>query len=378
MKLLFVAARFHTNQAPFARALVERGHEVVFDVVVVGATEDHTVVTPNVMPTSWFSKLLVRLRNPDNLVWFHAEHTFPSLVWYVRRLRSLAPDVVVIREPNRPSSVVAAIAARLTGTRAILYTQGPVHAKPQRGKRLLRGLLIAALDASWFSPVLGDTSLPPVHPDVHYLPFVADQGRAPKTRWYQDDRVNILSIGKFTPRKNHLLLIDAFDELRREHDAHLTLVGEVSNAGNRRHHAQVLERIAERGLNDAITVLTNVPFSDIGNLYVVHDVFVLPSRNEPVAVSLLEAMAHGLPVICSTTAGCQWYIEPGGNGFVFRSNDLHDLTAKLTTIVADRVAAQRMGARSRALAESVHHPDTVCEAFFQIVHSGRRRVSSHA
>lgn len=371
MKLLFVAVRFHTNQVPLVRALSAAGHEVRFEVLCEGKSEDHSVVRPNLMPIAALPRLLLRRRAPANPVAYHADHTYPSVGWYLRRLRALAPDVVVIRDPSRPYAWRAAVAARLLGRRIVFYTQGDVHGRPKRFRKWMRAAWIAAFDAVWFSPVPGDPALPKVHPDMHYVPFAADLSRPTKASWFADDRVHLLSIGKFVLRKNHALLLEAFDELRRTYDVHLTLVGEVSTDEHRAHHAEIVELIRRRSLGDHVAVRTNVPFGELRRLYLEHDVFVLPSRLEPASVSVLEAMSHGLPVVCSTSSGTRWYLEAGRNGRVFASDDLGDLVRKLDAVVADRPSIVRMGNASRELAESVHHPDRVVEGLMAMIRRWR-------
>ncbi|MBA3891754.1 MAG: glycosyltransferase family 4 protein, partial [Gemmatimonadaceae bacterium] len=281
MRILFVAARFHTNQVPFVKALQEAGHEVLFDVLFRGGSEDHSLLVPTVVRPSLLSRLRMRLRRPVNVAAYHADHSFPSFLPYLRRLRRLRPDVVVVRDPNRPFARRAALAARLLGRRIVIYTQGEVHARSTRKKDLMREGLIRSLGATWFSPVRGEPSLPRVHERVNYLPFAADQDRPVKEVWFVDDRVRILAIGKFVPRKNHLLLLEAFDVLRRDHAVDLTIVGELSHADHHAHHALVMDEIALRELHDEVTVRTNVPFTDVHALYVQHDLFVLASRDEP-------------------------------------------------------------------------------------------------
>lgn len=370
MKILFVAPRFHTNQVPFVEGLLEAGHDVAFDVVYHGVSEDHTIVTPTVIEPAQLSAWLQRRRAPTNLGDDHADHTFPSFWAYLQRLRAMEPDVIVIRDPNRPFSTVAAVAARLLGIKIVLYTQGDTHARPDRRKGFLRAVLLHGLNAQWYSSVSGDRKLPKVHERFHYLPLAADVRRTFKTSWFDDDRVHLLSVGKFFPRKNHLLLLSSFKALRDVHPMHLTLVGEVSTPEHAAHYAEVQAFARDHGLERDVTVATNVPFAQMGEVYAKHDVFVMPSRREPVGVSVLEAMAHGLPVVCSTTNGARWYVEPGRSGRIFESDDLEDLTRTLAAIVSDREGMRAMGARGRELVETVHHPQTVARAFEAIVATG--------
>lgn len=354
MRILFVAPRFHTNQIPLVRMLQAKGHEVVYDVLRVGKSEEHSLLTPKLIEASRPGR-----RTPH------------QVATYVRRLRCLRPDVIVVKglpQPfARPVAAVAILAARVAGIPIVLYTQGPVHGRRSPMKRLARGALLRGLRAEWYSPVAGDTMLPKTHEGVRYLPFAAEPREEQKSTWFRDGSVHILTIGKFVERKNHLLLIEAFRTLRASVDAKLTIVGEVSRTVHERHHADVLRAITSHGLDGDVTVMTNVPFANVQRMYLEHDLFVLPSRSEPAAVSILEAMAFGLPVICSSANGTQCYIEHGRNGYVFVSDDLQDLTAKLVAAVGDRERLMRMGARSSALAGTVHHPDTIYHGFMELV-----------
>ena len=71
--------------------------------------------------------------------------------------------------------------------------------------------------------------------------------------------------------------------------------------------------------------------------------FVLASRDEPAAVSPLEAMAHSLPVVCSDSNGTRGYIRHGVNGFVFATDDHDDLVACLDRFDRRQEAADRDG-----------------------------------
>jgi len=373
VKLLFLAPRFHTNQVPLVRVLKARGHTVAFDVLSTGGSEDHGLLTPTVVEPSYLSSALLRFHTPTNVVKYRANWTFPSPVRYLRRLRSIDPDVVIVRDPELPFSLVAGFAARISGYPVVLYTQGPVHAPRRLRSDVARSAALAIMHAPLYSPVRGDASRPRVHEHAHYLPFVADLDRTPKTQWFRGDRVNLLTIGKFVARKNIVMLLDAFGELRRRRDdVTLTIAGEVSTSEHRAHLQEVEGRIAHLGLRDVVDVQVNVPFDLTPDLYARHDLFVLPSRKEPASVSILEAMAHGLPAVCSTTNGTQWYIDDGRSGHVFASDDRADLSEKLDAAVADRERLRRMGAHARHLAETVHHPDAVYESFMRIVGSRRR------
>jgi len=103
--------------------------------------------------------------------------------------------------------------------------------------------------------------------------------------------------------------------------------------------------------------------------YARHYVYILPSFDEPAAVSHLEAMAHGLPAICSDSNGTKYYLEEGETGYVFRSKDSDDLTEKLRRVIRDRDELVRMGKRSYELVKSDLDPEIYHNRLLEIVES---------
>ncbi len=81
-------------------------------------------------------------------------------------------------------------------------------------------------------------------------------------------------------------------------------------------------------------------------------VFVLPSYHEGLPRTVIEAMAMGRPVVTTDTPGCRETVVPGENGFLVRSRDANGLAERLLWLVEHRSEWQRMGMRSRELAEA--------------------------
>ena len=73
------------------------------------------------------------------------------------------------------------------------------------------------------------------------------------------------------------------------------------------------------------------------------DVFVLSSRSEGLPVSVLEAMAAGLPVVASRVGGLDELVVDGETGILVPSGDHEALAAALTTMVEDRGLRRRFG-----------------------------------
>lgn len=161
-----------------------------------------------------------------------------------------------------------------------------------------------------------------------------------------DDDFVFLFAGKLEPKKNPMLLLNAFLELNNP-KAHLIFVGngilenvlktisghsELVSESN--YHTEVkLEKLKQvhpynNNNNSTIHFLDFQNQSVMPTVYRLGNVFVLPSQGpgETWGLAVNEAMACGLPVIVSDKVGCAVdLVENGKNGYIFKSEDINDL-----------------------------------------------------
>jgi glycosyltransferase involved in cell wall biosynthesis len=105
----------------------------------------------------------------------------------------------------------------------------------------------------------------------------------------------ILYVGGLAKHKNIETLVNAFRSVAGEMPHHLVLVGG-------RYHTssdEQLWRLIREGRYERVSLLDAVPDDDMPALYQMAEMFVLPSLNEGFGLTLLEAMAGGVPVIAS-------------------------------------------------------------------------------
>jgi glycosyltransferase involved in cell wall biosynthesis len=80
------------------------------------------------------------------------------------------------------------------------------------------------------------------------------------------------------------------------------------------------------------------------------DVFVMPSQDEPWGLSVNEAMAVGLPVVCSDAVGCAVdLVRPDVSGYTYPVADVAALTRCLDALRSDRERRRRMGAAAQEM-----------------------------
>jgi glycosyltransferase involved in cell wall biosynthesis len=186
-------------------------------------------------------------------------------------------------------------------------------------------------------------------PRTPWIPLGIDTGRfrtvpdARRTLQRDPDTPFFLYVGRYAVEKGILDLLDALGELRRQRpDAPFTaaLVG----------RGDQLERIERRrrelGLEDVVEVHGWLAQDDLATWYSAADLFLMPSRNEPLGKVMLEAMACGTPVLASDSAGPLDHIDEGVNGFLFPRGDVAALAERLVWAIdhPERLRALREGA----------------------------------
>ena len=132
--------------------------------------------------------------------------------------------------------------------------------------------------------------------------------------------------GRIEPVKLLDLLIQAFANIHAVHpETRLLLVGDGSER-------PALERLArDLGISDAL-IWTGYR-SDIANLLACMDVYVQPSHNEGLSLSILEAMAAGKPVIATDVGGTREILDDRQNGLLIQPRSIDDLSNAMLEMV---------------------------------------------
>lgn len=120
----------------------------------------------------------------------------------------------------------------------------------------------------------------------------------------------VLAVSKWSERENPFEILEAFAQLRRDRaDAHLIYVGD----GPLREGVNA--RVDSLGLRQFVMLPGYVEYKQLPAFYGAADVFVHVPKVEPWGISVLEAMASGLPVVASTTVGSAAdLVVPGQTG----------------------------------------------------------------
>lgn len=197
----------------------------------------------------------------------------------------------------------------------------------------------------------------------------------------------LLFMGHVAFSKGFYELILAYQQLRRHHQVRLLFAGEIEFAGDRRKaitaflsgparrffdkNAELIERVItdfveHAGQHDA-EYLGVISGEAKTRAFAEADVFVLPSYTEGFSMSVLEAMAHGLPVVVTPVGALPEVITEGVNGIFTQPGNSQDLAEKLETLIRDRAKAQAMGARNAKYVAERFGIDRIAEEFEEIL-----------
>ncbi|MGH9585237.1 MAG: glycosyltransferase family 4 protein [Bryobacteraceae bacterium] len=162
----------------------------------------------------------------------------------------------------------------------------------------------------------------------------------------------ILSVGALQRRKNIVRLVEAFERLPS--DWRLVLAG----AQNGYRAAAILERIAASPARERIAVTGYVSSSELDRLYSRASIFAFPSLDEGFGIPVLEAMAHGTPVV---TANRSALPEAAGDAALlvdpFEADDIH---IALSRLIDNPELRRKLSAQGRARAALFTWEKAVC------------------
>jgi glycosyltransferase involved in cell wall biosynthesis len=166
----------------------------------------------------------------------------------------------------------------------------------------------------------------------------------------------VLSVGRLVPDKNLALLLEAFAAAGLgTGDAELEICGTGPLDVDLRELARRLDvRARFRGF---------LAPDALAEAYAEADVLALVSTYEPFGVTIREGVGAGLPIVCTRTAGAAGdFAQDGENAILVDPRSRDEIAAALGRLVRDSGLRERMGARSRELAEA-NPPDADVEAF---------------
>jgi glycosyltransferase involved in cell wall biosynthesis len=293
----------------------------------------------------------------------HAARDLRGLLELLALMRRLRPHLV--HANSSKAGVLGRVAARLAGVPARVLTvhgwafnatTGPASHLYLWAERAARPLATATICVSESERAAGlaartcDAERTLVVPNAIPLDgrALASPGREP---------AKLVSVGRLQSPKDPLALVRALARLRgREFRALLVGDGPLRPA--------VEEEIRRSGL-DANVELAGER-QDVARLLARSQLFVLSSRSEAMPITVLEAMAAGLPVVATRVGGMPELVREGESGLLVRPGDADELARALARLLDDPKARERFGRAARARVEREFAFDSFVQAHLDL------------
>lgn len=246
---------------------------------------------------------------------------------------------------------VFAALARAAGAPVVWHVHGAemrrfYAERGARGRARIRHQLEAAarvvvLSRSWRDFVLDIAPRAQVEIIVNHvqLPLVQDCR-------HPHGGLTVLFLGMLGQRKGIYDLLPAFKRVAQRIDGVRLLVGGNGEV------EQTAQAVHALGLGDTVEVLGWVAGEAKQALLAQADVFVLPSYNEGLPVSVLEAMSYGVPVISTRVGGIPELVRDGVDGFLIDAGDRAALEDRLLRLAGDAALRRALGDAARARIEA--------------------------
>jgi len=175
---------------------------------------------------------------------------------------------------------------------------------------------------------------------VHVISHGIDT-RAYEQRNRIPDKPSILFLANLEYWKGIFTLLDAFDRL-----AAAMLECRLEIWGSGAEEAQVEQRIRLSPFRQRIFLQGRAPRDAVAGIMRSHSVYCMPSYGEPFGMTLLEAMAAGVPIITTDTGGPPYIVQPPG-GRIVPMRDVEQLQSALGEILSSLELQKSMGIYNR-------------------------------
>lgn len=244
---------------------------------------------------------------------------------------------------------------------AIHHATGPVvgtfhtNFEPGLGFRLARRVLQRYLDRLDAAVAVSHACLRALRgrleADFQIVPNGVDVARfssGMRLRPFDDGKLNVLWVGRLEPRNGLDRMLAAFAQARRVIDARLLVVGDGPLLP--RYRAWVPRDIA------GDVIFAGQLLDERPEWYATADVYCAPTRIASFGVTLLEAMAAGVPVLASDIDGFREVVRHGSEGELVPPNDTGAWARALVRIAQDRALAAAYAAAGRCTAQRYDWP----------------------
>lgn len=154
---------------------------------------------------------------------------------------------------------------------------------------------------------------------------------------------NIISVGRLSPEKGYLDLIDVFKLFSDKHPQwKLNIVGDGEE------YNLIREKIKSFNLDNKIIMHGFLEQKQLHEVFKESSIYVMASETESFGLVLIEAMSFGIPCVSFSSAqGAKEIIEDNVNGYLISNRNKEFMVEKIDRLVKDNCLRQKLGVNAR-------------------------------
>jgi len=332
MILCFIADGRSIHTQRWAEYFAQRGHEVHL-ITYDPMGRDIPGVIEYVIPSRWKNlylsfiprhfaiKKLVKKINPDLIhAHFIAKYGFHLIGLNVHPsvVSAWGDDILILPRQNR---VIHGFTKKVLTTVDLIY----------------------AVSHNIGDHICADFNIPT--DKVHYLPFGIDTdlfAPLPDNKNGKRTTIEIFSNRGFFPVYDNETLIRGFaGAYQKNNNLRLTLKGEGPD------EQKIRNLVTSLGISDVVLFKKKTDYRDVPKDYRNTDIFVTTSRSDGTPVSLLEAMASGLPCIATSVGGIPEWVDDKKSGLLIPPGSSDAVADSLLTLAMDPALRVQLGTEAR-------------------------------
>ncbi len=177
------------------------------------------------------------------------------------------------------------------------------------------------------------------------------------------------TVGRLSAVKNHKLLIEALFRVRQTvPDVNLAIIGEGELRDSLGAYA------GDLGVSEYVSLVKET--KTIDHFYGALDVFCLSSDSEGMPLTLLEALAAGVPVVSTDVGGIPEVIESGKNGYLVPKGSAESLAMRIAELLLDPAKATAFALNGRETVRTRFPADKMVKATEQVYEEALAQVAS--
>ena len=319
--------------ADLANGLTRRGHDVFAALIPSSPLPPELSSVPKQNIVQVPMRSVLNVSSALKLARFASENRIQIIHAHVARDYPLAALVA------RRSS------AHLILTRHVLFPMNRAHKLTLRRTDRIIAVSQAVADELRSQRIFSEDQIVLIHNGIDVDRFARGREDRFTNNKDADQNLRVGMIGHLAPIKGQEDFIRAAAIVcRRRRDVEFVIAGEdKSRSGEHRRRIETL--IAELNLEQRLSLIGWV--DDVAKLLSKFDLFDSPSRSEPFGLSIVEAMAAGVPVIATASEGAREIIDDRQTGRLVPIGDVEALAEAISGLLADCELRERLSAEAQ-------------------------------